>query len=169
MYFTEYETNCVEDCPVGFYGNSSTKSCEQCDLTCKTCDGADPNSCLTCPAGTFFFIDKSSCVPYCPIGSFLNPDKNCKLCDEKCAECSINSTYCSYCAAGFYLYNDKCSATCPSGTFKNTLNNKCDPCEGSCIECTNYTAVNCTKCDEKDGYSLQRELDMEEGRCRVKS
>ena len=60
-------------------------------------------------------------------------------------------------------------SVCPSGTFKNILNNKCDACDVSCTECTNYTSLNCTICNEKDGFSLQRELNMEEGQCREKT
>ena len=55
------QNNCVDICPDGYYGDTSTKQCELCDIDCVTCSGGK-NICTSCA----YMKNGNSCIPpYC--------------------------------------------------------------------------------------------------------
>ncbi len=62
--------------------------CKKCSSSCRTCEGATANQCLTCNTNTFFY--NKSCFTNCnlttPINTFASGIE-CKLCDSTCLGC----------------------------------------------------------------------------------
>jgi hypothetical protein len=96
--------------------------CNNTNTTCSACviNGTNKayllnNSCLTnCPAGYFNFDNLT-----------LGPT-TCESCNNSCAKCSGDLNNCSSCKSGFYLYNNTCITTCPSGYFAVNATNTCN-------------------------------------------
>ena len=61
-----------------------------------------------------------------------------------CQSCSTAST-CDSCNNGLYLNSGQCTATCPSGTYQDNINNECITCSGNCSTCIG-SASNCSSC-----------------------
>lgn len=66
---------CFSSCPNGFYGNTSTNTCQPCN---------DDNLCMLCPDGSFLQPDSNkSCLATCPSGYWRDATSN------KCIACNI--------------------------------------------------------------------------------
>ncbi|KAL0154938.1 hypothetical protein M9458_049201, partial [Cirrhinus mrigala] len=50
-YMLEQDAVCVDRCPLGFYGNSSSLLCERCSANCEACESRD--ECVSCKADTY--------------------------------------------------------------------------------------------------------------------
>jgi proprotein convertase subtilisin/kexin type 5 len=106
---------CVTDCGIGFISDQATKSCLPCDPSCGTCKGATELDCLTCRPNTFM-MNNGSCVAFCLTGYFTNRvAQRCDPCTDFCDSCPSNPSNCTACKNGFYMFNNKCVATCPPG------------------------------------------------------
>lgn len=79
----------------------------------------------------------------------------CSLCSVACTQCSLNSTYCQKCVAGYFLYSalSECLSTCPQSFYNNPIYNStlsshlCSPCASVCRICTDASTNNCTACN----------------------
>jgi proprotein convertase subtilisin/kexin type 5 len=71
-------------------------------------------------------------------------DKNCHYCEP------LSPTKCKRCATGYYLYNNICLDTCPSGTAADTLRYTCIPIINNISYIKKYTKGSCVnKCGKK--------------------
>mmetsp|Transcript_29254 Transcript_29254/g.26692 ORF Transcript_29254/g.26692 Transcript_29254/m.26692 type:complete len:156 (+) Transcript_29254:1172-1639(+) len=49
-YITGADGECYdEDCPDGYYHDTTIEACMLCDPSCETCNGPGPSSCSSCP------------------------------------------------------------------------------------------------------------------------
>ena len=91
----------------------------------------------------------ASCVNaacQCNAGFYGNGTANCFACDPTCKGCTTNSTTCTSCNPGTYLFNSQCiTASCPTGYFQNNVTWTCDLCSANCSACFGSVA-NCTAC-----------------------
>ncbi|EAR91547.2 REJ domain protein (macronuclear) [Tetrahymena thermophila SB210] len=110
LYYQQTTKECVKSCNKNQFPNLLLQQCQLCDITCASCDGKDPNNCLSCQPNTFLY--NKTCVSNCPNGFKsniitltcdscqnywslqCNPcDPSCKLCDQpyiqngKCQTC----------------------------------------------------------------------------------
>jgi hypothetical protein len=140
---------CISDCLPGTYKNGNT--CSDCDKTCKTCHGPLPSDCDTCD--TDFVWDLGYCKNVCPSNKMPDADGKCQECTVDCLFCWDDTT-CAKCNALSFLWDGKCTDTCPPGTFPTYNPNECDKCSSGCVDCTN--SDNCKKCIDglfvKNGY-----------------
>ena len=93
-YFLHPNTEgvCLNPCPAGFWGDSSTKTCQPCYNnslhtsihSCKTCKVSESSRCLTCFNGTFLQPDNDRyCLSTCPSTYWRDVSSN------KCITCNI--------------------------------------------------------------------------------
>ena len=106
-------------------GSLSSCAYAACDSTCSTCDGANLDQCLTCPAGRYasstanFFgalSQETRCLPclldsQCMSWQYCNVQRqgltnyaaasSCSTCDASCKSCTQTATQCTACASGY--------------------------------------------------------------------
>lgn len=145
LYFSS--GSCLANCPVGYYANNSTYTCDQCDSSCHTCFGLSSTQCLTCTTGSWL-SSNSSCISACPNGQYSS-NNICYPCPQMCATCSSTST-CSSCqaVAGLPYYldaNNNCVMICPGGTYPRS-DLTCTACTSPCSTCAAGSTL-CTSCD----------------------
>ncbi len=76
-----YQGVCGATCPAGYYGDSSSKSCQPCDSNCLTCTGAGATSCILCNTaiGAYPLEDlPSTCVTDCEAAGYYQVGALCK-------------------------------------------------------------------------------------------
>ena len=128
-YGGECKFTCT-NCDDGFYLSEDSKSCNDCDPSCKTCYGAGPNKCRTCHEGEF------------------NQDDHCEKCLPNCKVCT-NSSICVECIEG-YRVNDE-GKTCE----KIPCSANCEICDTrNCIKCEDGYALEWD--NSAGGYRCQR-------------
>ena len=135
-YFAHPTTQaCQSSCPNGYYKDTATRTCIQCDSTCVTCNGAGPSKCLTC--GAQFYLSGSN---------------SCLACDSLCDGCTgpANSE-CNACAAGKYQLEGSsytcvsaCSDIAPNYYLDGSI---CKACNSFCATCTGPEEYDCTSCE----------------------
>ena len=76
---------CHERCTAPGTYVTTNRSCAGCHEHCETCNGADSQSCLTCPAGRLFH--RGQCLTKCPDGFGANATAHCEPCRPSCATC----------------------------------------------------------------------------------
>ena len=95
LYF--YSNECREECPVGFYPNS-TNHCLACHGTCRTCLTSNtPNDCQSCDLPLKLYSNQ--CLSQCPdyFANYQAPTV-CDPCHDKCVRCDTSSASdCSVC------------------------------------------------------------------------
>ncbi|XP_068740263.1 scavenger receptor cysteine-rich type 1 protein M160-like isoform X1 [Montipora capricornis] len=74
-YFLQF-TDCVTKCPIGWYGNTKSRTCKRCNKQCQTCYyGEKGNLCKSCPEGSY--LKGLKCVPDCggmsPVSTLFPP------------------------------------------------------------------------------------------------
>ena len=161
-------STCQSLCDEGYYGDSITGICAQCNVACDSCSGPSANECLSCPIGKYLL--NSACVSSCPSTSFPTSDGLCTQCDSTCTTCNgASPTNCLTCSLPLYLSDNicyqKCPGTsggdnstatcldeCPVNTFLYTLTNICTKCS-NCKTCSGFGSNQCTSCDA--GYLYQ--------------
>lgn len=131
-----YLNKCVPYCPTGFWPNSTVSldhQCTSCHPYCTSCTGPTNFECSLCGnitniSGTYSFykdLYSNTCNPTCPNGQFISDmfPNQCVPCDSKCLLCSINSTFCTKCNFGYYLFVPQfmCTAQCPPGYYNDPI------------------------------------------------
>ena len=138
---------CLRSCPKGFWGDSSTNTCEPCytnvsePFSCATCSAGLNTNCTSCNSGSFLYpVPEGQCVRSCPGGYWGDTaTKTCKPCYSdstsslfSCVTCSGGSkSDCKSCRPGAYLYPDptgQCLTTCPYGYWGDDMTNVCRQC-----------------------------------------
>ena len=81
--------------------------------------------------------------------------KQCTICPIGCATCTT-ALNCSVCrnvsGLSYFLLNNTCSITCPSGTYGGFDNLTCTSCSSPCQTCNGNTPSSCFTCI--GGYNL---------------
>ena len=130
---------------------ASTGVCANCHPSCKTCNGGDGNSCLSCPNKSGEMFPSRSCL-----GSEYEYDDGsaCQTCDPSCLSCDGKyKQNCIACKNGSPPNSDgTCSGNCPYGTFYESVGSTCASCTANCEVCTGTLASDCKKC--YPGYDL---------------
>lgn len=142
-------SSCVKSCNSNTtYGNPLTGKCESCLNPCITCMTLGSN-CTSCSAGYLLLGDQSgSCLTECPSGTYgriTASMASCEICSTTCATCSFNSSFCTSCPAGKYLYVNSCVNGCPNGYYANQQQWQCVACLQPCATCTSV-GWNCSSC-----------------------
>ena len=156
---------CVLTCSPGWWGDSGSNTCKLCyqykstaptENTCKTCNGGNPNNCLSCNSTTFLNPINKKCVISCPGGYYGDIGTNtCNSCDTTCYTCSGGaSTQCTACSTIRYLHNNECLTICPPGYYADGPTNTCKQCYQTagtssyktCATCNGKEYNNCQSC-----------------------
>lgn len=120
---------CDNQCSDGWFALNSV--CTRCHTSCKTCNGASNQNCLTCDTAQFPYHDEITheCLTSCASGKFWNSTAStCTSCAIGCSICtSASPTSCTACKPNYYLHNNnECVDRCPSQFFTNTETNTCE-------------------------------------------
>ncbi|KAL4494134.1 hypothetical protein ABPG72_016090 [Tetrahymena utriculariae] len=156
-------SKCVSNCSQpGYYADSNSQSCLQCDLNqCAQCVD-NSSKCTKCNQGYYFYQQTNQCYQNCPAQTYLDPisqqclsctQPTCLLCDSatKCTQCSnylnTDDSQCyTSCPNGKYIYQNQCVSSCPQGSFYQSQSKMCISCPQNCLNCTSLT--NCTQCQQ---------------------
>ena len=116
--------NCNNICPDGFWANSLSKTCDKCDISCKTCFGRFSSHCYNCSNG--FYNESNTCVEFCTNGYFFIND-TCQNCDFPCSTCDSTSNNCTSCVLGYFLRQNTsiCLRECLQNQFFDQILLKC--------------------------------------------
>lgn len=146
---------CVSKCPLGFFSNDVSGSCELCtpSLNCATCKLL-PNGitvvCQTCKYN-YYLQSNLSCTTGCDFAYFKNKWKyTCDACSLDCGNCTTGaSSSCSDCRSGkVFLGNitgKYCLADCPNYYYYRSGTN-CLDCYTTCKTCGGVNSNNCLTC-----------------------
>jgi len=141
-YYNIAEVLCYNVCETGWYGASSTMTCQQCLYDCYTCTNG--TACSSCNAGTDFrTMSGSRCVP---ITGYYDTNTNTTIastCTSPCVTCQNSPTSCLTCISGYYASNFvclNCTLALPN-CLACSSNNYCTQCPdgssgSSCSSCT---------------------------------
>ena len=152
-------TTCASGCIPGYWGDTSSNTCVQCNTSCSGCTGPNNNQCSTCNSGYFLQPSGTGCLDSCPNGCWGNTDSHtCESCNTACSICTGPSdTQCSACNSGYFLQpapdDTSCLTTCQTGYWKDTTNHVCTPCNAACEACLDGTHTQCSSCNS--GFFLQ--------------
>ena len=146
-----YDTTCISSCPED--RNTFVKvtngnvACVECHTTCKSCQSARSDGCLSCSASadTPYWMGDGTCVSVCPSGRYATADNKCITCGTTCLTCT-NGQRCESCRAGQTLSKSGiCTGGCPEDQYWQPLSATCALCDGNCARCE-MSATNCTTC-----------------------
>jgi len=143
---------CGASCYLGYYADSTLHQCLACDGTCEECNTLGPNSCTSCPAGSFLLLPPgpSTCGASCYLGYYSDSTSNqCLRCDASCVECSASGKNgCSSCWAGRFLLlipgPSSCGTSCNLGYYPDSTSHQCLACDGTCEGCNTLGPSSCT-------------------------
>ncbi|KAL4496916.1 hypothetical protein ABPG73_011882 [Tetrahymena malaccensis] len=166
-------SKCSPNCSAGKYGDPSDRVCKVCPNNCTNCLSGSASDCTGCSQGYFLTILNTTlisgtCGLSCASGFWTDTTYNqCKPCFSNCATCNPPGTQnsCLTCNTNFYLtVQSSCDAKCPDRFYPDTANLVCKPCHSTCLQCTNSSNQNCTKCDTGRYLLL---LTAKEGSCYI--
>ncbi|CAD8210795.1 unnamed protein product [Paramecium pentaurelia] len=120
------------NCSDGYYEDEQL-ICQICASKCNTCI-LEPSNCLTCKPGRFDHDCK------CFAGYFEIGQELCQQCQFQCATCDLNSLNCKTCK-GDRLQEPQC--ICQSGYFDDHINENCQKCDSTCLECNINGCLSC--------------------------
>lgn len=158
---------CLNSCPSGTFKNSTSNSCQSCDISCKECSNSEKNGCIKCESPYFLSNSPgpSTCSLNCGEGTYKEESLNeCKKCNSICKTCS-DSQNCESCSNGSYLYLNYCVKFCSNHYYHDNSANKCENCDISCEQCTGSGPKNCTQCAET--YTLYNISSGNYGKCLI--
>jgi proprotein convertase subtilisin/kexin type 5 len=137
---------CVDNCSNGYFKDNNAMKCRPCVFPCANC--TSQTACSSCATSAYTFNTATNqCVITCTANQFKDPVGNCVTCTPNCATCS-NSYTCNTCAPGFFMFQNNCVSTCPTGFYINTDTNgnkSCALCNSSCATCSDNT-LKCNTC-----------------------
>lgn len=143
-------STCANTCPLGQYGNSTSRLCETCTGYCLTCSNS--TYCLSCTSN---FLLNGACVAanLCPARQYADMSTlSCKSCSAICLTCNYKSSLCTSCFVNSsfpYLLDGNCLANCPLVYYYASLvTGSCQQCAIPCSTCSD--AITCLSC--LDGY-----------------
>ncbi|EGR31361.1 zinc finger lsd1 subclass family protein, putative, partial [Ichthyophthirius multifiliis] len=171
-------SNTCDTCVEGRYLEISTSKCELCDLNCKAC--IEKDKCQSC-VQNYFLNQNKQCKQECDQQTFPDSNGICQPCPSNCLNCR-QSNECTECFQEFYLSNrlcikevvcsgntyfeqNQCKTECSKKNFKNSMNNRCDPCHVTCKKCTE--ANKCLECENElilndDGKCEKKQVQVQE-------
>lgn len=187
-YLFFLDGGCYNPCPIGYYANSTLKTCELCPKISPTCSAR--NVALTClDNGEFnvqpylgvcyckanylqfetYFTDNPHCVADCGAGFYKNDTtKQCEKCHETCAECE-QYLPCKKCHASYPYFNGtQCQVACNLnvGYYQDDYIFRCVPCQYPCSQCFE-NSTKCTDCALKHYISGNTCLSCQDPHCNV--
>ena len=69
IYLLISDGTCHSDCSPNYFGNDLINQCRPCDSSCYTCNGKEPNQCLSCTGNLYFYDKEKTCIENCEIFS----------------------------------------------------------------------------------------------------
>ena len=104
-----WNSECLKQCPFGTYGDSITRICKPCSVTCLGCSGPTNNDCINCNiAQGYMQIVNNPLVcgiASCTQGTFRKETEEgskCFPCHKSCLNCKGGERKdCTECKAGF--------------------------------------------------------------------
>ena len=150
-YLLSSNNSCVACNVQGYYADTTTGTCNQCDTTCLTCSTAGSTNCLTCPSGTTYLLSQNNSCVTCNVQGYYQDTTSgtCNLCDTTCQTCSASGpTSCSSCPSGTYLLssNHSCVVCNVQGYYQDTASDTCNLCDSTCLTCSTAGPTNCLSC-----------------------
>ncbi|XP_055469807.1 proprotein convertase subtilisin/kexin type 5 isoform X3 [Psammomys obesus] len=147
-----YQGECWENCPVGHYP-AEGRACLPCPDNCELC--SNPHVCTRCRSSYFITPADHTCRKLeCGQGEFQDSEyEECMPCEEGCLGCTVGDPgACTSCAAGYYMFEQRCYKACPEKTFRA---------ERECRAC----GTNCSSCDEHECYWCEEGFFLSGGSC----
>ncbi|KAA0724286.1 hypothetical protein E1301_Tti003554 [Triplophysa tibetana] len=133
---------CVDRCPLGFYGNSSSLICERCSANCVACESRD--ECVSCNTASYqLYLFQGGCYSNCPDGYFESELGTCEACDGLCLTCDGTSTQCLSCRESLHLASGQCRQNCAPMSYVGE-DGACKRCAPHCDSCA--SSDTCTRC-----------------------
>ncbi|XP_041648353.1 proprotein convertase subtilisin/kexin type 6-like isoform X2 [Cheilinus undulatus] len=140
---------CVSHCPLGLYGDVTSRRCRRCYKGCERCIGSSAGACLSCRRGLYLNPLNSSCTDTCAPGYYADENqRRCLRCHELCVRCLRYADRCTACREGYSLAGMTCVPECTSGTFFHLEEMTCSLCHPSCKTCTGPGKEECIQCAE---------------------
>ncbi|EAS06676.2 zinc finger lsd1 subclass family protein (macronuclear) [Tetrahymena thermophila SB210] len=149
-----FGNQCQSDCPANTFKLTQmfNNICQTCHLSCKTCDGATSDNCLSCEAPNLFYQKGSkTCSENCQLNQFKNTsNQECTSCNASCKTCyGPDSNNCLSCEGPDLFYQEifkKCVQDCDKNQYKNEVNQTCSTCDPQCATCFGPGSNNCLSC-----------------------
>ena len=160
--FMQTPQGCLPDgsgiaCAHGYF--KAATGCGVCAPSCRNCNGAMNNNCLSCWPNANLVSNQCTCLAnfvldavgkcICPAGKFVNPtNNNCEPCGLMCKTCSNAAAECLSCNYGMIVMGAVC--VCPLGMTQALTTDNCAPPAGSCYPtcatCFGPQPTNCLTC-----------------------
>ncbi|CAI2371721.1 unnamed protein product [Moneuplotes crassus] len=164
-----YLTLCKLVCPDGYYGDSSSNTCQPCNTVCSKCNGATELDCIECTYNSThkYFRHNNECLNHCPLKMYGDPTlSKCENCHSFCTNCYGElSTQCTACDIEnryTLVAPDTCIyLECPDGFYYNNVTKDCQPCHETCQTCNGPNSTNCVSC------SYSKFLNQQLGSCQL--
>lgn len=142
FFWDSISKRCFSACPVKFYGNSVSRTCNPCAANCDEC--LSESTCIKASSG--YYLWKGEPVSLCPTDTFVQ-NATCVKCHDSCRTCNGPlPTDCISCLDKVLTILNTCEAECTIGTYKDGL--KCSLCDQSCQSCNGPANTNCLSCKQ---------------------
>jgi len=146
--FLDLSSQCVQNCGVRFFINTTILKCQSCPYDCYTCDSSGL-LCSTCNFTTDFRTINLTSMRCVPSDGFYESSITVSApCPTCCATCT-SSTQCTSCKTSCYLnLNFSCLTSCPNRFFKDNSTWRCVSCPYDCLTCdANRSCLTCSTDD----------------------
>lgn len=117
-------SQCVQNCPAGYYQPLNTLICAKCNSICSTC--SSNTSCTTCINLSYSPPSCTDTTNQCASNQYRNSSTTCANCFNTCVTCyGPSSSECSSCSGSLILMGSSCVTSCLSGyySYTNSANN----------------------------------------------
>ncbi|KAL4441097.1 hypothetical protein ABPG74_002047 [Tetrahymena malaccensis] len=150
-------------CKTNEFQNKANNQCNQCDVSCLTCNGNLNTNCLSCASPLFLYSNcltcnpplsfqksTSKCISTCASGQYLDVNTNkCTQCDSSCLNCIGGSkNQCVDCQSPRYYQKSttSCELQCQPSYYGNSYTAMCEQCDSSCATCSGPKDNQCLSC-----------------------